>query len=290
MLVDNNDGLRKELAHWLGEGALALVLGAGISYNQNLPLWPELVRRCCKTAKVPVRLTNGAPTDKILDKLELVHNRADTEMQYQDWIREALYREVAKYDMRIVNDQWLLALGALLMTSARGSVSQVLTYNFDDLLEAYLEMHGFCIQTVTDLPALLGTSDVTIYHPHGFLPLLSTHHASRHIVFDRASYELRLAESSDPWNERVRDMLVSKVTIFLGLSGNDPCLRTALAWVNAQLPDSRLLGVWLIGDREKDDEEVELLTSRGIAPLYFAEHELIPEFLLQICQEAVRLV
>src|ERR1035437_7294833 len=54
----------------------------------------------------------------------------------------------------ILRNDLLIALGALLMGSKRGSVTEVLNVNCDDVLNWYLALHGFDTQVVTRLPSL----------------------------------------------------------------------------------------------------------------------------------------
>ncbi len=112
------------------------------------------------------------------------------------------------------------------MGSRRGRIREVWTLNFDDVLKWYLRVNGFVSQVITEVPSLLKDADVSVYHPHGYLP--SDPHngkASARIVFDDTSYANRLVGTDEPLREATRNILASKIVLAVGLSWNDDILK-----------------------------------------------------------------
>ena len=51
----------------------------------------------------------------------------------------------------------------------------MITFNYDDLLEIYLEFHGLVVEPIWRDEHWASNADIRIYHPHGFLPLDPRH-------------------------------------------------------------------------------------------------------------------
>lgn len=141
-LLEDRDLALYALAGHLRLGQLCLVVGAGISVASGIPLWPDFVRRCCASAGVERCEDNASSVEHCLELMERVKEAADSGEKYKQWISAALYRDV-EFPGDVIRDPLLIAIDALLMGSTRGSISQVLTYNIDDILERDLHLHGF---------------------------------------------------------------------------------------------------------------------------------------------------
>lgn len=86
-------------------------------------------------------------------------------------MKAALYDGIALDFAKISQNRLLSAIGSLVMASRRGSAGKVITLNFDDILELYLEFHGFTTAAIHDGRHWAPQDDVVVYHPHGYLPL-----------------------------------------------------------------------------------------------------------------------
>lgn len=188
----------------------------------------------------------------------------------------------------LLKNDLLISIGALVMGTKRGSISDVITYNFDDVLEWYLSLHGFVVDIVTEPYSITNNVDVTIYHPHGFLPFNEKFTASNSIVFDKESFEDRIGnERESPWRDRLRILLSTKKPIFIGLSGDDPTFGPMLRSFQKEVQDRDVVGYWFRKRPEKHNKDQELDDkNKKIVPIYFDDYSEIPEFLLEISQIA----
>jgi hypothetical protein len=178
------------------------------------------------------------------------------------------------------------ALGALTMSSARGSVGDVYTLNFDDALDWYLHLHGFRTQVISDLPVLNdGVVDVRIHHFHGFLPLTSTYLKSDYIVLTEQELVSRISEdASYPWPTTMGAMLLSKVLLIVGTSMSDLDVKQILEKARRHLSGTRPLG-FALGERIPDAKAKSLM-EQTVVPVSFDSINEIPSFLLRVCQLA----
>ena len=277
------------LARHLRQGSLSLFLGAGASARLGLQNWRNLVADCIADAGTNDEVEEDTSTDNLMKFMSGVERMAGDE--YKSLVRKALYRNIP-CDEKLFDSRLLNALGALLMKSLRGSISEVLTFNFDDVLERYLGLHGFRSQSVTSLPAVRGDVDVAAYHPHGFLPSSDDGAASENLtmsddlVFSRASFFQRMGDRLNPWDGLLRDLLLRKVALFVGLSNNSATLMSALSDNADQIKECRgTVGVWLLGPDDEQDADQELM-SMNIIPLRFDSYDDYPPFLFGICQRA----
>jgi hypothetical protein len=213
------------LSKALQEGYLTLFIGAGVSKSasENFPDWYKLVHECCTRLSVTLDQKKKSNNKYLREKMEIVENRCKEQgHKYSIIVRESLYKDV-NYDLSIMKSDILIALGSLIMGSVRGSIKNVFTYNYDDLLEWYLEFHGFMTQIVTKFPQLIKRSDVNIYHPHGFLPrekkFLSFENTD--VILSQHSY-LKSYKEVESWNEYQVATLSCTLGLFIGKRSTNP--------------------------------------------------------------------
>lgn len=282
------------VAEHLFNGSLALVLGAGASAGMGLPDWPELVRRCLEDAGISYdpRDLAGNPSG---ERLGLYIDRVEEKFprnEYHSRVADALYRGVT-LGTDICQAPLLIALGALLMGSRRGSVRDVVTFNFDVVLEYYLSLHGYTIQTYDSLPQLRTAADVRIAHINGALGH-SAHPLAppTRLVFSARSMHERSGALFEPWEQLFRELLQSHLVLFVGLSGSDPLLFPLLTAVDPQLRAQRPTGVWIFGKDIDSDSKTLYKTpdflSRNVVPVCEPSYDTIPNSLLEVCQIAAR--
>src|ERR1700687_258304 len=291
------------LAESLLKGRLVLFLGAGISSGANLPGWRDLI--------ISMREKVGLPNDDLGESADALQDAADeVEMKFKgdkkgfaDLVQKCLYKGV-ELDENLVTDPGLVALGALLTGSRRGSVNRVVTLNFDCLLKWYTSLCGLIPSVILEPPAYEGTEDVRIYHPHGFLAHDDFDAASSDfVILSLQSINKRLSDPNDIWSTFLRHVLTSGVGLFVGLSERsfrDRALAPLLEYAaekNEKRKDSNLpTGFWIVNleKENKSTQQIELMEQKFLAsrivPLRQATAEAIPRLLLRICRRAAQQV
>ncbi len=281
---------REVLLDFLGEqlalGRLTVILGAGVSFGFGLPSWQELIE--CMEAEL------GMPTPSAALNFEqradrILHSGCnDSETQLADLARLCLYRNYKDTFSALSDWPLMRALGALMMASARGSVSAVISFNFDDLLERYLEFHGFVVRRVGRLPEWAGREDVTVYHPHGLLPSRDID-ATTPIVLASVQFERIIGMASDKWQQLMLVTMRAHTCLFVGLSGDDKRLKAVLEDVGgSHVSQEGRDAFWGVRFALEGDAQEPMWRERGVFQHTIGSHAELPDVLLEICQLASR--
>jgi hypothetical protein len=283
------------LASRLTEGTLVLFIGAGVSVGSGLPDWPTLITRLADRAGLIAAGTtvtgDAERLQRMADRVKREFCRND-ERAFAELVRECLYKDVP-LSTALIRTDLLIALGALMMGSKRGSVRRVVTYNFDGTLEWYLHLHGFVPRVVLHPPQLEGSEDVRLYHPHGYLPHPEVGgDASNFVLLGLEAANLRLGTPGEPWFELVRHLLRTGVGLVVGMSlrsFRDRSIAPLLASVGSDLDGARPTAFWLLRPSEIDDtlpETTREMLGSKVVPLWYTDFDSVPSLLLSICQQA----
>ena len=275
------------LSACLYEGNLVLFLGAGISKNIGLPIWWELVRRCVNRVGglEGDEINEYSSNEELREAMEGVERRAESFQRYQQIIYEQMYSGV-EYGVPIISKPLLISLASLIMPSRRGSVNEVVTFNYDDVMEWYLGLHGYVTNIIYEEEYVLNRrSDVTMYHPHGYLPRMrSVTNRSDYLIMSQYSYDDRMGKAQEVWKQRITRMLLENVGLFVGLSGEDPTFGPFLADIKSRLNGRRPTAIWLLGPKDKKSREY--FYERNVVPIKFEKYDEWVTFLLGICQKS----
>lgn len=274
----------KYLADHLGSGSLALVLGAGVGIPLGFPSWDGLVRRCFE-----LQALEPPGQNLELEASRLEEHCKRNKIELRDVVHAGLYSGGRPSSRELTSSLRLSAIGALLMGSRRGSVQTVITFNYDSLLEEYLAIHGYHSRVVSSLPALHGGEDVTIFHPHGYLPAepsLGTRSSS--LVLTKESFNLLLGDPASPWVAFIRHVVRTKVLLFVGISESTlvggplgPILQSEAASIASRGPTAILLTA-----DDEDPAYLPVVRNQNVAIVRLAQFDSIDDFLLGICQRA----
>jgi hypothetical protein len=278
------------LSEHLIKGSLILFLGAGTSKGFGLPDWLELTNSFRKF--VGLNEVNIASTPEVLqnaidEALDKINNE---EGQKLELVRKILYPK-ENFDVSMAySNHLLISIASLLMGTKRGHVNRVVTLNYDSMLEWFLNLFGFQVNSISILPALEGSEDVRIYHPHGFVPHPALKmQASNFLILGLKDANNRLGKRGDLWFEKIRTLLESGVCLFIGLSGNtlsDRAIAPLLSSTGDSFKHSRPLGIWINKgelDKTKEDEYFR----NNIVPIEIKNDIEISEFVLKISQKAL---
>lgn len=279
----------RALAEELRRGSLALGLGAGISSGMGLPSWWELVRDCVVGVGIAgIDITSRSTNDELLRAMNRVESGFNKDTaKYHNLVRDHLYAK-CKTDSAILEHKLMAVIGAMTMRSRRGCVTEVLTLNFDDIVERYLDLHGFISQSITQLPEVRFDVDVTVYHIHGFL---ASHGSCRsdsekRIVFSGVSFDQFAGAEVEAFRSLLRDLLLRKVMLFVGMSPGQPTINQILMGIKNDITETRgVTGFWFLGPDDPDHGESELL-ERNVVPIRLANYDEYVTLLLDVCRQA----
>jgi hypothetical protein len=282
---DDYPAVQKYLAEQLKKEQLAIFLGSGVSKAFGLPLWDDLLDTAFarKSATRPDKLSNEDAAEYLL--LDIF--KEDQE-GFHKALREALYEHVNISGIRdqLRHSPMLQALASLFIRSNRGSVRNVVTFNFDDLLESYLTDGGYFVQQVLTAPPWTENSDVRVFHPHGILPIDDTRPFTD-VVIAQIHFDRMVGNKNNAWRTAMLSILSSHTCMFLGLSGADASLTSLLAETKDIHPATArkdLFWGFRFSDNDNDPRRSKW-EHRGVAQITMQYDEL-PEWLRAVARLA----
>lgn len=289
---NNPDETAKILSVHLNAGALGLFLGSGASSGFGMPGWQDLVIGCMKKVDskfTPLCSYSNADLKKIMDEV-----KSKAGVDYIKLIREELYKN-ANFDfLTVSNKDLLIAISALVVGKARGRVKNIVTYNFDDVLEWYLNILGLTTSNISP-KTLIKTknSDIDVTHIHGFIPNDKKFGiGSDKIIFSKMEFEDRQIQDSY-WKDHLYDFFRKNIVVTIGISPGSleddifPLLRNLNKWY---LNESLLRGYpYAVALMTPSDEAAAIspkCITHGVIPIILKISE-IPATLFKIAQFAI---
>lgn len=281
---EDNDKVLRFLGQKLVTGRLSLFLGAGASDAFGLPDWDTLTNNLCREAGV-VRdpsVSNEQQAESIY-----VETFSQNRLAFAGAVQKSLYPSSFEVSNVVAADNTLLsAIGALVISSTRGRAAGVVTFNFDDLLEKYLAMRGFVVESCAMLPSWRTTADVEVLHQHGLLPSDLSIEPETPIVFAGLDFDDVIGKTHDLWRQRIIGLLQSTTPIFVGLSGRDGNLTSMLKDAAKQHPSlgDRYWGVRVGSAEDKYDKRT--WKNRRVWALEVATRKHVADAIFSICRHA----
>lgn len=321
------------LGRLLRLGRVVLVCGAGVSSAAGLPGWKGLVLRCL-TAGILKYPRKGDELTAVTKGLEAADPCSSKDLMtaantlaavagpaFSELIRDVIYsypgHEIHSWQIVEPSDlhNSIVQLGYSPLDSGKAGLSAILTYNFDDLLEAAFRFHYLDVQVWASFagevhPAnpLHGRKDaLPVWHMHGWVPRLplipdppnlGDQDVTRlaDLVFSEESYELNYSDERSLTRE-VHNRYFSTPYLsylFLGSSFTDDFqlkqlhrYRDPLAVKYAFMSppetvkgDTRLQQQWYASERSR-------LARVGVRPITTTHEEYVP--FLQLIAEFARL-
>jgi hypothetical protein len=288
--LQNEEYAIEFLANHLNLGTLTLFLGAGSSKGFGLPDWLNLINGLLAKVELPILLENSSAEElqNAADEvLEAIGNDQDVLI---DMIKHLLYVNQVELELsKAYSNKLLIAISSLMIGSKRGHIRQVVTLNYDSMLEWFLSLFGFVTKSISELPALEGDEDVRIYHPHGFIPHSELGlENSDFIILGITEANRRLGTPGDPWFEKIRQILESSICLFVGMSPNtftDRLIAPLLTTVSDKVKLVRPTGIWInLGNLSKTQKNSYLRSN--VIPLECETPDNITQLLLKISQKA----
>ena len=209
-------------------GRNALILGAGVSKNAGLPLWEELLRDIFVNVRTPKIKKEFDMISKSCGYSAIIKAQYLSEVAGDIKRIHSIIKPMLNSYKRRINNELHLSLVELIKTKR---VDEVLTFNYDDLLEDALDADQETTDmfyTVYDNNREL-TDKMPIFHLHGYVPLNKERNSTfpTPIITEKEYHQLY--KHSFHWsNITMLNALNTKTCFFIGLSMLDPNMRRLL--------------------------------------------------------------
>lgn len=195
---------------------LAVFVGAGVAFGCGLPDWEELIRRLGEAAFPSSDAEEALRTFSPITRIRIIRNALGN--RFNKAVADALYANTYTVSP---------AVNAI----ADAGVRRICTYNFDDLLEETLTVHGLPFESLEPGDKLNSTFEGTIvFHPHGILSASMTpgECAAQRLVLSEEDYH-QLYSNPYSWANLVQLwLLMTYSCLFVGVSLRDPNIRRML--------------------------------------------------------------
>lgn len=289
-VIAKNDENIKNLTQVIKKNSAAFVLGAGLSVPVGLPNWNQLISKCFSILlqllntqpgdknysldiKKLVSSNNqrlirhlikylsdgqgnlGTQTDllELGQYLKIILEKSlflDNNLILGDVISRAMIPDAAK--ISDYKNTALYKCTKLLKTTNHGGISDIITYNFDTILEYILQQEGIgpAVSQFGYRPIRKRETDtIYIYHVHGCSPTKGYEakcNSSKSLILDEDSY---YEEEDDVycWSNTIQSILLQRKTcVLLGFSAHDYNFKRLIKYwrlhknkIYGQHPDSR---------------------------------------------------
>lgn len=242
MYYDTN---RKSLVREIAiNNNLVLFLGAGCSIDDNIPNWNNLLENLLfeifdqsiydgETLTKLEKLNNIDKDDKEFGKIKnRLYNSNLTvgrfiketfDKRFIEQTQKSLYTDYT----REINEQSTLNVIVDFIANNKSNVEAIVTYNFDDLLEFYLEERKIKYKSIHEGGKSPDDDQIPIYHVHGYLPKDITV-KNNNIIFGEKEYHIQYGDPHSWQNMIPLNFLRENTILFVGLSMDDPNLRRIL--------------------------------------------------------------
>jgi hypothetical protein len=301
-------------------GVLRPVIGAGVSRPAGAPLWGELVVGCIDAAaglttdpqlharlqatreRLRERHGRAVPSAVLVEATQEVEDAAGAD--FAGVVRRALSNMFhVPSGFRAPKSDLHCALAELAMVGAHGpGVVDIVTYNFDELLEIALIRHyGAAIAVASyagrwkegrlGVPA---TTPIRVWHAHGLVPQFRTQGLGQpDLVFSVKAYEQQYGNASSLASRIIDDSLHRRVCLFVGSSFEDDYQRAQLqrahearpGWYHyAIMKRPTITGRGKYLSRSEYDKISGDLLSLGVRPLWIDDHDVLPSAIRRLAR------
>lgn len=230
---ENRDKLIEEAREIISQGNNVLFLGAGVSASAKMPSWEELLQSLMSEVSILKKDTLDAfkqlnthvyeqcgDSNLIMARyLQLAIKLSGNKENFASIIQKHLYSKEHKS----------VLLTNLAKVIKYKKVNEVITYNFDNILEQELECLGLTesedFTTIAKDAEVSGHNTLPIYHVHGIIPEKGP---TDTIVFSEEEYHERYKDAYHWSNVEQLHAMSRMHCFFIGLSMVDPNLRRLL--------------------------------------------------------------
>lgn len=212
--------------HDFSLGHNTFFFGAGLGADVNMPTWNELLGDLMNEAQKQSHSAIGYADYQNIDNAcnhsaliigRYIESGFDTMSAFVNQMHASLYKNNPKPTSPLYE--------AIVAAIKTGKIEQVITFNYDDLVETALINENIPVHSVFDRSHFSG-DELPVYHVHGMIP--QTRPIGSTPVLSEKEYHT-LYKESFYWSNVVQLQAFSRTTcFFVGLSMNDPNLRRLL--------------------------------------------------------------
>ncbi len=230
------------------EERLVLVLGAGVSMGLGLPSWNMLLHKLMLNtiqadsigsesgasstqnsmiARLFTDILNPSPIAAARYVQTFFHGDKYPGGEFEEAVRRAIYEELPdRMESKLFQEILALALAP-----AKSPVlNSIITYNYDDLLENYLQSFSVDIpfRSIYSPGMKPASRELPIYHVHGYLPREGPLTFANSVTLGEGDYHQQYLHAYS-WQNTIQINKFSDYTcLFVGISFTDPNLRRLL--------------------------------------------------------------
>lgn len=239
-IASNNEKLIKQLAKEYHKNNVSLFLGAGVSMAAHMPSWDELIaqfliRRFQSDLKNKmsdhvlqelVQMEKVNRENSMLSQTRFIKQNMEPE-KYIELLMEALYKNI---DAVNIHNPLFQSLMRLIWNDNHIFIKNIITLNFDDLIETKLDDKGIVFHQYADTNNKFSKNCIHICHVHGLL----AHDAKPDeihiddIIFSEEQYH-KMYNDPFHWSNMKQVITLRENTcLFIGCSLTDPNMRRLL--------------------------------------------------------------
>lgn len=171
--INYNQYVVDRLKNDIDNGDLSIVLGAGVSVDYGAASWEALVSSFEKDVNELISLNFDNQIKSEIGTTDLIHTQLYKDLLPEDKFYNRIYQSLYSNftSSKLIEATTLYEIGSLLKRYSTKRNIKVLTYNYDNFFEQYLDKHFSDVKYnifFTEECSL--NNSVPIYHIHGYLP------------------------------------------------------------------------------------------------------------------------
>ena len=241
-----NEQAIEKLSQAHHDGSLTLVCGADVSVGAGIPAWNDLLLGLLE--KMMASISNNENLSlKISDANEFQRRYGSSALiigkylksnlgkDFSSELRDALYQENPN------TSDIIEAIVELSRPQRDGKpLDSLITFNFDNLIEEDLDKNRVKHKSIYAEGMRSKSSELPIFHVHGYLPRNGRIPRDRDIVFSEDAYHSQFIDPFS-WSNLIQlNKLSHNTCLFVGLSLTDPNLRRLLDVANRKNPNKSI--------------------------------------------------
>lgn len=263
-------------------GKNTLFIGAGVSSSAGLPSWNTLLHSMIEQSSqgndsehYSENLDRDSDNSSIIKGryIKMLYNNDDNE--FITSIKTAL--SVPTKESPLVEH-----IGNIVNTNR---INQIITYNYDDLIEKELLIRGIDYTSISKSERLIGDS-LPIYHVHGYIPIIreGIKYNPNDVRLSEDSYH-EIYKDSYHWSNVIQLYALSNSTcFFIGLSMKDPNLRRLLDISTKRGDESIYHFAFLKRDEFSQHKLTEnIFREMEVQIIWYEQYSELPSLLSKIC-------